>query len=381
MGNINIGIIGCGVRMDSILENLSGLGEHVFVKAIYDPSQKSINNIVSKYNINAQIYDDYRELVKSSLLDWIFIGSINRFHCEQVVAAAEANKNIFCEKPLAINFEDCRTINKAVKKAGVKFIVGFTLRYSPHYNTIIKLIKDGKIGDIISMEFNETLDFNHGGFIMGDWRRLRKNAGPHVLEKCCHDLDLANWFIGSKASKVASFGGLDFYLPENNKYIEQIGKDKKGRPAYRTWCPDTGLNPFTSDKDIIDNQVAIIEYANGVRATFHSNCNAGIPERRMYILGTEGAIRADLMGGGKIEYKQIGFDKKIENIAPDIQGEHGGGDQVLGKEIFNVMLDKKDPKSTLEDGVIAAVTALGIDRAMKTGNIVDMEEYWEKMER
>ncbi len=51
------------------------------------------------------------------------------------------------------------------------------------------------------MEFNETLDFNHGGYIMGDWRRLQRYSGTHLLEKCCHDIDLVNWITGSLAGR------------------------------------------------------------------------------------------------------------------------------------------------------------------------------------
>jgi len=86
---------------------------------------------------------------------------------------------------------------------GRLFNIGLTLRYSPHYRKIKQLLESGAVGDIISMEFNETLDFNHGGYIMGNWRRLREYAGTHLLEKCCHDIDLVNWMVGSRARHVS----------------------------------------------------------------------------------------------------------------------------------------------------------------------------------
>ena len=93
--------------------------------------------------------------------------------------------------------------------------MGFNLRRSPHYRKLKALLNDGVIGDVVSMDFNETLDFNLGGYIFGDWRRLRENSGPFLLEKCCHDIDLANWMLDSQATRVASFGGLNFFVPEN----------------------------------------------------------------------------------------------------------------------------------------------------------------------
>jgi len=234
------------------------------------------------------------------------------------------------------------------------------------------------VGDIISMEFNETLDFNHGGYIMGDWRRLTRNAGSHLLEKCCHDIDLANWMVGCNVSRVASFGGLDFFLPRNKKHIQRLGKNAEGQDAYRTWQGLVNLNPFTSKKDIVDNQVALIEYSNGVRATFHTNCNAGIPERRMYILGTEGALRADVISG-TIEMKRIGFNTKIENIDAGVSGGHGGGDEVLGRELADSMLKGIAPMTGLMDGLKSAIVCFAIDTAMETGHVVQLEPYWKRV--
>jgi len=204
------------------------------------------------------------------------IASWNCFHKEQVVKAFDAGKHVFCQKPLAMNVEDCAEMLESWKKSGKLFNLGFTLRYSPHYRKIKKLLQENAIGKIVSMEFNETLGFNHGGYIMGDWRRLTEYAGTHLLEKCCHDIDLVNWMVDSPASKVASFGDLDFFIPENNYHIERLGKNKEGKRAYWSWGGLIDLNPFTSNKDIVDNQVAIIQFENGIRTTFHTNCNAAI---------------------------------------------------------------------------------------------------------
>jgi len=105
---------------------------------------------------------------------------------------------------LATTVEDCVAMRDAWKASGKQFIIGFTLRFSPHYRKIKELLDEGIVGDIISMEFNETLDFNHGAWIHDDWRSETKYAGTHLLEKCSHDVDLVNWMIDSRASRVAA---------------------------------------------------------------------------------------------------------------------------------------------------------------------------------
>jgi predicted dehydrogenase len=295
-----------------------------------------------------------------------------------VIAAFEAGKHVFCQKPLATNLKDCFHMSCAWQTSGKMFTIGFTLRYSPHYRKIKQLLEAETIGKIISLEFNETLDFNHGGYIMGDWRRLTQYAGSHLLEKCCHDIDLINWLVASKAKRVASFGGLNFFKPENEFHIQRIGKNKDGKAAYMTWNSLVGLNPFTSEKDIVDNQVVIIEFENGVRATFHTNCNAGIPERRMYILGTEGALRADVLTG-KIEVRRIGFETKLEDHSTNAKGGHGDGDAYLVKELAASMIDGAPPSVGMDDALLSSITCFAIDDAMASGEVVDLASYWKQM--
>jgi len=249
------------------------------------------------------------------------------------------------------------------------------LRYSPLYGKIHELVAAGRIGRIISFEFNETLGFNHGGYIFGNWRLKNANAGSHLLEKCCHDLDLANWITGSLPVRVASFGGRDFFVPENAHHMERIGPNAEGKPAYGVWALPGWVNPFSDEIDIMDNQVAILQYANGVRATFHTNCNAGLPERRMYLCGTEGALRADLWTG-IIELQRIGHDSKIERIDTGAAGGHGGGDEVMAEGLAGTLLEGRAPLASVEEGVRSCAVAFAIDRALAEGRVVDLASWW-----
>ncbi len=383
MKKIRVGIIGCGGRVRYVAQNLLKQSPNIQVIGLSDPSLVSIKKSLKALNPEAVVYSDYRKLLAQKDIDWVMIGSWNCFHKEQTVAAFKAGKNVFCEKPLATTVEDCVAMREAWQRSGKFFNIGFTLRYSPHYRKVKELLSKGVVGDIISMEFNETIGYSHGGFIMRDWRRLQKYAGTHLLEKCSHDIDLVNWMDESRAKKVASFGGTDFFLPKNKKYVSRVGKDPFGGKAYMGWPSPFNLNPFTVKKDIIDNQVAIIEYENGVRATFHANCNAGILERRMYICGTEGALRADVTTGS-IEIAKIGPGRKqysnaeIKKLPVAASGGHGGGDEVLAKELAETMFKGTAPKAGLMDGLLSAITCFGIDKAMNDCKVVDMKALWKK---
>ena len=378
MKTVHIGAIGCGNFGLSIIRKLLACDNRLKVSAIYDPDPRSVADAKALLGADITVCADHRELVNLPHLQWVMIASWNCYHAEQVIDAFQAGKHVFCQKPLALSAAEGLAMKQAWEKSGKMFTIGFTLRYSPHYRKIKQVVAEGAIGQILSMEFNETLDFNHGGYIMGNWRRLRKNAGTHLLEKCCHDIDLVNWIVGARARRVASFGGLDFFLPENEHRINEIPPRSDGKRAY---CTRSGLrrsveNPFTAEKDITDNQVALLEYDNGVRATFHTNCNAAIPERRMYILGTLGALRADVLTG-TIEMKRIGFDAELECLSTEGKGGHGGGDQVLTAELADSMLRHTPPSVGLVEGLEAAITCFAVDEALDTGTVVDLSPYWE----
>lgn len=376
MENIGIGIIGCGERIRTVskllLEQTTGLS----VSAVCDPSASSIAAARTQFGPEVVVYEDYKDLIKDPSVSWIMIGSWNCFHREHAVAALRAGKHVFCEKPLATTLEDALAIRDAFRSSGRRFMLGFPLRYTSHYQKIHQLLSDGAIGQIISLEFNETLDFNHGAFIHQDWRRWRKYAGTHLLEKCCHDIDLVNWCVDSLPTRVASFGGLRFFIPENKHHIQRIGPNPQtGLDAYHHYRSTNG-SPFRDDKDIVDHQVAILEYQNGVRVSFHTNCNAAIPERRIYILGSEGTIRADLMTG-QVHMRQIGWDEPTM-IYPSVAGGHGGGDEVMCRELGRVMEGDQLPERQFEQALCATLTCFAIDQAMDQGQVVSLHPYWTK---
>ena len=371
----DIGVIGCGARMSEVVKQLFKVNSKNKIIGVYDPSEKAVESFLNKFGREIIIYQNYSDLLKNPEIKWILIGSINSAHKDQIVEALKNGKNVFSEKPLAISEEECFEIKKEFDSRDLNFLISYPLRYSPHYIEIKKVIDSRKIGKIISIEFNEVLEFDHGAFIMTDWRRLQKNSGGHLLEKCCHDLDLARWFVGSLPKKVASFGGLNCFIEKNSEIYDEIKKRENRKILF----DDKEIpNPFKSDKDIVDNQVTIIEYENGVRATFHTNCNSGIPERKMYICGTKGTIRADLVSR-EIEFRESGSNNKIEIInVKEENDDHGGGDINLARELDLAINMKKTPKTSMTDAIVSAVTAIKIDEARIKNKIVNLNSTWKK---
>lgn len=384
MKKIQIGVIGYGMRLQVVIDALRAATDQVEFTAVFDPSPDAAAAFREHLNSSAKVCRSAEELVKCDI-DWVMIGSWNCMHAEHSVAALEAGRHVFCEKPLALTLEDCLRMREAWRRSGRMFSLGFTLRYSPHYRKIREVVDSGRLGQILSFEFNETLDFNLGGYIHGNWRRKTEWAGSHLLEKCCHDLDLANWMVGSRPARVASFGGCDFFKADNAGEVRRLGHDKQGREAFKVTqqsaprpIPGATDSPFTDDKDIMDNQVVIFEYESGARASFHTNCMSAIPERRMVLCGTRGALRADVLTGD-IEVRDLGFDTAIERFDTGAAGCHGGGDGVLGCLLAESMLEGKVPLAGLEEGLQAAFVAFAADEALRTGQVVQLAPLWKQI--
>ncbi len=373
---IGIGIIGSGIRLQSILGQLLPLASGLQVKAIYDPDDSAVATCKERFAPEAAVCSGVEELCAREDVDWVFIGSWNCQHAEQAIAAMKAGKHVFCEKPLALTTDEALAMQQAQQESGCTFALGLVLRYSPLYRAIHSAIASGQIGNVLSFEFNETLGFRHGGYIHGNWRRHSKYAGPHILEKCCHDIDLALWFIDSLPLKVASFGGLNFFLPKNQHHQERIGNGPNGEVPFQHFVRYGNSNPFRTDKDIIDNQVAILEFANGVRASFHTNCLSGIPERRFYIIGDEGALRADAITG-QLELRRIGWDEPTLLRQPIQGGSHAGSDAPMCRELAECMAGQRPPAASINEGMRSLIVAQGIDTAMQTGQVVELSPFYE----
>ena len=160
-------------------------------------------------------------------------------------------------------------------------------------------------------------------------------------------------------------------------HIERIGPNEKGQAAYCAWDDPHRCNPFDGKADIFDNQVAILEYASGVRGTFHTNCNTGTPERRFYVCGTEGTLRADL-ASDTIEVRRIGWDTKTEKIHTHVDAGHGGGDEVMAGAMVETLLRKAAPLASYQEGLASAIVAFAIDQAADEGRVIDLNAMWRR---
>jgi predicted dehydrogenase len=145
---------------------------------------------------------DWRKLVARDDIDVIDIAAPNNMHLEMAVAAAEAGKMVWCEKPLARNSAEGRQMVEAVKKAGVRNMVWYNYRRIPAVTLAKKIIDQGKLGRIYHYRANFLQDWTistdlpQGG--EGLWRLDVDAAGSGVTgDLLAHCIDTAIWLNGN----------------------------------------------------------------------------------------------------------------------------------------------------------------------------------------
>ena len=370
-----VAVLGAGNRARYVVKNLlRDSGGAVRVVSAFDPDRTLLDETLRKIwgSSDALAASSAEEAIHAPGVDWVMVFSPNSCHRDHILAAFAAGKDVFAEKPLATTIDACKEISEAQRRSGRVFATGFVLRYAPIYRRAKELLDSGMFGRLLLIEGNENIAPDHGGYIMCNWRRLTKFAGPHILEKCCHDLVLINWFCGSLPSRVASFGGRDFFKPENNRLME-----KYGEKTFKSWWdPHAQATPFTDDTDLMDNQVSIAEFRNRIRVTFTATMSNAIPERRLSFACAEGTMKLNLYSN-IIRYRRLGDEGVTElNFSGD---GHGGGDSYIMKELYETMSRGVPPKCSGAEGLRSAVFALALDQAARNGEIVDLEPVWKAL--
>ena len=149
--------------------------------------------------------------------------------------------------------------------------------------------------------------------------------------------------------------------------------DDKNAPSQHKF----DLCVYNSDKDIIDHEVAIMDFANGIKASFSLNLFAGEPKRTINICGTEGILYADTAEECiHIHYSNGKAYEKIECKPQDASG-HGGSDKGFLDDFVNCVIGHNAPRADYMAGLASTVIGNAIEKAMQTGQVVEIapQEY------
>ena len=201
---LNVGVVGIGRLGNLYARYFLGRISQANLVAVSDLLEPVAAAFAREHNI-AKCYRDYHELVHDKDVDAVVIVTPTSSHKEVAIAAIEAGKPVFCEKPLSLSLDESLAIKAAIERTGVFFHLGFMRRFDKGYAAAKRKIDDGVIGTPIVFKstsrdpFRPSLEY------------LNPQHSGGLLTDCgIHDMDLARWLVGEVAS-VYSIGGVLAY--------------------------------------------------------------------------------------------------------------------------------------------------------------------------
>src|SRR5229473_7226981 len=206
-GDRKLGVAVCGVgwcASQHIAAFLSNPHTAVTWLCARDADRARAN--LAKYGLalpDARITTSYEEVLAASDVDIVSIATPNHLHADQAVAAANAGKHMLLEKPTGLDVAELVRIRDAVRRAGVRTIVSFELRYNPFLMFARWLRSAGWLGDIRfarTQYLSRVTDWYSGW----SWVRTRASGRSHLLAAGCHAVDALRWCSGLEPTSVSA---------------------------------------------------------------------------------------------------------------------------------------------------------------------------------
>jgi predicted dehydrogenase len=312
---VRVGVIGCGGISHGHMSNMKLLPQF-HLRATMDIVEDAAKSACKEFG--ADYYTtDLNRVLKDPEIDAVYICTHHNTHVPIGIKAANAGKHIFCEKPLALTIEECDQMVNTVKATGVKFMVGFHLRFAPLCKTAKEIVPKPVMtwGRMIQDRWPDD-----------SWAQDPVEGGGNVLSVGCHTTDMVCWFNPSKPVEVHAEGGTMRH----------------------------------ASKNVIDTMVSTIRFENGsVGVTIVADCGpAGLP-----------AIAYELLGEGEGVYVIPRLEFWHNGQKVDINTVGGGGKEYIheNRAFAEYVLHGGPSPVSVEDGRMTTLLILKGFESVRTG--------------
>jgi predicted dehydrogenase len=212
---VAFGLIGCGNR-GTYDASIVAKDERARFTALCDKFDDRTDNAKKELGAGtAAVYRDYEKLLASDV-DAVIIATPPFLHPPMLEAAIQAKKHVYCEKPMGVDYEGCKRVIRAGRKADpTKCVsVGFQQRYGPVYLEAYKRLQAGEIGELVNARgfwigqdpFHRTPYSDPKIEKLRNWFCYRDLSGDFIVEQDCHNFDVLHWFVGLP-TRAAGYGG------------------------------------------------------------------------------------------------------------------------------------------------------------------------------
>ncbi|SMF77454.1 Predicted dehydrogenases and related proteins [Paenibacillus uliginis N3/975] len=351
-------------------------------------------------------------LAESCVADIAVICTQDRMHYGPTMQALKQKYHVLLEKPMSPDPKECLEMEQAAVENDRLLTICHVLRYTPFWSTIKRVIQQGTIGEIASIQLNENVGYWHiaHSFVRGNWNNSDK-ASPMILAKSCHDMDVLSWLMDRPCTQVSSFGSLihfreeqapegstdrcidckvestcpysapRFYLSNEYKgwaghFTQELTKANIIQGLHET---DYGRCVYRSDNNVVDHQVVNMEFEGGATAMFSMCGFTYEQERRIQIMGTRGELRGE---EGKITVFDFLTGQKTEITIPSQSSGHGGGDSGIVASFLNEVRNYNGQESltSASASVRSHLIAFAAEKSrLNHGQSINLNEYAQEL--
>ena len=409
---VEVIIIGCGNRGKVYAKYAEKFPQGMKVVGVADMQDIRRDWMGDKHNVPANMrFKDFHEVFasKKKLADAVIIATPDNLHYEPAMMALNLGYDLLLEKPVAPTEKECKAIRDLAKKKGRIVGVCHVLRYAPYFVALREVAQSGRIGDIVSIQHMEPIQYAHmaHSYVRGNWRRA-EDTTPIILAKSCHDLDILRWIINRPCKHIVADGDLYFFKKENAP---------EGAPSHCTdGCPHADKCPYNAidiyckhkwhtgvfdlngnkDSEFILTRLKDPKYSSYARCVFR--CDNNQPDhyvsemvfegnltasfsmdafcqkggRRTRIMGTLGFIDGD---GSEfhvwdfLTHTERVWNQKVAEIPEYAGSGHGGGDHRLVRDFVEAVAHQ-DPSrlsSDIDVSIESHLMGFAAERSRRTG--------------
>ena len=152
MENINWGILGLGDIAHTFSKGFVE-ASNAKLLAVSSKDNRKLNKFKDEFNIeNKFLFDDYEDLITCKEVDIVYIALPNFLHHHWAIKSIRNKKHVLVEKPVTLNLEEIKDIKRKLNDEKIFFGEAFMYRYHPQIDTILEIIKNNDIGNLINMK-------------------------------------------------------------------------------------------------------------------------------------------------------------------------------------------------------------------------------------
>ncbi len=378
---LKIAVIGLGGRVSGMLAQMCKMDPELQVTAVTDPSHDKARKTIKEKELNkdpdsVKMYTDVEKMLENvEQYDGFLIGTRCNLHTPYAVRIAQFGLPLFLEKPVAITWDQVKSLAKAYKGKEDRVVVSFPLRVSPVFTTALEIIRSGRLGTLTQVQaFNNV---PYGGVYFGSWYRNYNETGGLWLQKATHDFDYINRIMGSeRAETIAAMYTHKVYggdmphdltcskcdktetCPESPKIQKARGDD--GSMSYPFAKFEDHYCAFSKEIRNEDAGSAIMKYESDAHVAYSQNfiSRKATGQRGATITGYDGTLHFDWYTD---KIRVVDHHKnadRVDEISVKATSGHGGGDAILCQMYIDLIRQQKAPDANLYDGLVSASMCL-----------------------